>query len=320
MELPPVDASIILPVHNEEENIAPLVEAIASQLSLISLQIVLIDDGSTDGSWDAILKLCSRFAGRLRIDGVRLTRNFGKQAAITCGITHAVGEYMVTMDADFQHPPELLPAMVDALQGGTPIVHAIRRDLKHASWFKRWTSFWFTRFFNYLSEVHIPAGVTDYIGFNRNVREAFLQVRDKARFNRAIFLWTGFPSAEVKYDEPPRRHGETKLSTFRLIDLALKSLTQFSHRPLYLAMMASPVVILLTLALFALSWKLVGGTGGIGGFPILPAVVGLLFLWLALVVLIQSLYIGRIFYEIKERPLYVVLESYSNVEQGPDRL
>lgn len=313
-----IDISVVLPLYNEEDNLAPLVDAIVSKFPQKKLQIVMIDDGSTDGSWNKILKIGDRYSGRVNIDGVRLARNFGNQLALACGIEHASGEYIITMDADFQHPPEILPSILGELEDGAFIVHAIRRDLKHASRFKRYTSNGFHRLFNFLSDTAIPRGATDYRGFNRAVREAFLQVKDKARFNRAIFFWLGFPFKTVEYEEPPRKHGRTKLSAARLIELAIKGLTQFSNRPLYLSMIGFPIVggltlfLLLILYLERASW-----IKWVGSFPMLGAVVVTFVLWMILIVLIQltqSLYLGRIFYEIKDRPLYIVLDRYSNHE------
>jgi polyisoprenyl-phosphate glycosyltransferase len=298
--------SIVIPVFNEASNIPPLYAALVPQLESVSMdyEILFVDDGSTDGSVEEIRKL------RARTDRVRLlslSRNFGHQIALTAGIDHASGDAIVLMDADLQHPPALIPQLISRWLDGFEVVHTIRKTTAESSWPKRATAAAFYRVFRLLSRVDLPSNAADFRLIDRKVADALRGIRERTRFLRGLTVWAGYRSTSISYDAPTRQAGETKYSPARMLKLAIDALVSFSAAPLHLAVYAGIVLALLGFlyAGYALYARFVTGhvLPGWTSLAILVSIVGGIQLVLMGVI---GVYLGKIFEEVKRRPLYLV--------------
>jgi polyisoprenyl-phosphate glycosyltransferase len=298
--------SIVIPVFNEASNIPPLYAALVPQLESVSMdyEILFVDDGSTDGSVEEIRKL------RARTDRVRLlslSRNFGHQIALTAGIDHASGDAIVLMDADLQHPPALIPQLISRWLDGFEVVHTIRKTTAESSWPKRATAAAFYRVFRLLSRVDLPSNAADFRLIDRKVADALRGIRERTRFLRGLTVWAGYRSTSISYDAPTRQAGETKYSPARMLKLAIDALVSFSAAPLHLAVYAGIVLALLGFlyAGYALDARVVTGhvLPGWTSLAILVSIVGGIQLVLMGVI---GVYLGKIFEEVKRRPLYLV--------------
>jgi len=298
--------SVVIPVFNEASNIAPLYAALVPQLESVSMdyEILFVDDGSTDASVEQIRKL--RGANdRVRL--LSLSRNFGHQIALTAGIDHASGDAIVLMDADLQHPPALIPQLMARWLDGYEVVHTVRRSTADSSWPKRATAAAFYRVFRFLSRVDLPSNAADFRLIDRKVADALRGIRERARFLRGLTVWTGYRSATIPFDAPTRQAGETKYSPARMLKLAVDALVSFSAAPLHLAVYAGIVLALLGFlyAGYALYARFVTGhvLPGWTSLAILVSIVGGIQLVLMGVI---GVYLGKIFEEVKRRPLYLV--------------
>jgi polyisoprenyl-phosphate glycosyltransferase len=298
--------SIVIPVFNEASNIPPLYAALVPQLESVSMdyEILFVDDGSTDGSVEETRKL------RARNDRVRLlslSRNFGHQIALTAGIDHASGDAIVLMDADLQHPPALIPQLISRWLDGFEVVHTIRKTTAESSWPKRATAAAFYRVFRLLSRVDLPSNAADFRLIDRKVADALRGIRERTRFLRGLTVWAGYRSTSISYDAPTRQAGETKYSPARMLKLAIDALVSFSAAPLHLAVYAGIVLALLGFlyAGYALYARFVTGhvLPGWTSLAILVSIVGGIQLVLMGVI---GVYLGKIFEEVKRRPLYLV--------------
>jgi len=298
--------SIVLPVFNEASNIAPLHAALVPHLESVSMdyEILFVDDGSTDGSVEEIRKLR---AANDRVRLLSLSRNFGHQIALTAGIDHASGDAIILMDSDLQHPPALIPQLIARWLDGFEVVHTVRRTTADAGWPKRATAAAFYRVFRLLSRVDLPSNAADFRLIDRKVADALRGIRERTRFLRGLTVWTGYRSATIPFDAPTRQAGETKYSPARMLKLAVDALVSFSAAPLHLAVYAGIVLALLgfVYAGYALYARFVTGhvLPGWTSLAILVSIVGGIQLILMGVI---GVYLGKIFEEVKRRPLYLV--------------
>jgi dolichol-phosphate mannosyltransferase len=299
--------SVVAPLFNEEGNVAELVRrlrAAADGASVDGYELVFVDDGSRDRT----LELLRTYAAvDPRIVVVQLSRNFGHQLAATAGLDIARGDVVVLIDADLQDPPELIPAMVERWRAGFDVVYAVRRTRKGESAFKRLTARAFYRITRRLTKVAIPVDTGDFRLMSRRVVDALKSIRERHRFIRGLVSWVGFPQTSIEYDRDARFSGESKYPVSKMLRFAIDGITSFSDIPLRFASYFGFIVSAVAFVV-AISEILIRIFTGYN----LPGYTSLIFaiLFLGGVQLIGigilGEYIGRIYEEIKGRPLYVI--------------
>ena len=308
--------SVVAPVFNEAEGIRSFVDAVVAELELLTdaWEIVLVDDGSTDRSWETMQTL---HAEEPRIKILRFSRNFGNQAAVSAGLKFAQGEAIITMDSDLQHPPELIPEMVQHWQNGFHSVFTIRTYSEDTSVVKRVTSSVFSMIMNLFSHVSLQEGLSDYRLLDRKVVDSVNSMGENARFLRAMISWLGFRQIGIPFTTKPRVAGTTKFSFTKLFRLALDSITSFSVLPLrwITACGLTVAAVSLCYAMYILGEVLMTGIAT-PGWPTL--VVAVLFLGgMQLTALgIVGEYVGRIYMETKRRPLFVIQDKAGFDSEG----
>jgi polyisoprenyl-phosphate glycosyltransferase len=304
-----VTYSIVAPIFNEKENLPELYRRVKDVMDSTAepWELVLVDDGSTDGSTDIIRDLAKKDA---RVRPVIFARNFGHQIAITAGWDYARGEAVVIIDADLQDPPELILEMSKKWKEGYEVVFAVRKEREGESWFKLWTASLFYRLIYRITDVKIPLDTGDFRLMDRKVVNVLKQMRERHRFPRGMSAWVGFKQIGVEYKRAARVAGETKYPFRKMFRLALNAITGFSYFPLQvatyfgfaaagIAALAIPVVIYMRV------------TGSQAFFGQATTLIAVLFLGGVQLICIGILgeYIGRIYDEAKGRPLYVVREA-----------
>ncbi len=305
----PPHISVVLPVYNESDNLPELTRRLDAVLGALgdTYEVIFVDDGSHDGSL-GILRSLHASDPRLRI--VRLSRNFGHQAAISAGIDHAQGDVIVVMDADLQDPPEEIPNLLAHWRQGYQVVYAIRHQRKEGL-LKRSAYGFFYRSLHQVASIEIPLDAGDFCAIDRQVADVLRSMPERNRFIRGIRSWVGFRQIGVPYDRAARYAGQPKYSLFKLIRLALDGFFSFSYLPLRLA---SLLGLLVSMAGFVLAVWTIYKRLVLPQFPsgFATIVVGMMFLGgiqlLALGVIGE--YVGRIFDEVKQRPLYIVRERW----------
>jgi len=301
--------SIVVPAYNEEENILPLVKAIHEQFpkDRYHYRILIVDDGSSDGTLTVLEKIAQDDPHLFYLS---LSRNFGHQNALKAGIDHAEGDAVITMDADLQHPPHLLKALIEKWEEGYDIVYTRRADNQNASFVKRKTGNAYYRMFNWLAEVNLDHGAADFRLMDRRVVDIFSQLEERDLFIRGLVRWMGFSQIGIDYEPAKRMKGKTKYSLRKMIVFAVSGITSMSIRPLYAA-----IYLGLTLSLLAvLSIPFV-----IYSFQPRHHIV---FIWASLLVTIVffgglqltvlgmiGLYIGKTYTQVKHRPLYLIQKT-----------
>ena len=299
--------SVVVPCMNEEESLAALVDRLVQAIEPYRAQaeIILVDDGSTDGTWDAILKAQNAVP---ELCGIRLSANRGHQVALTAGLESAKGARIFMLDADLQDPPELLHDMMAMMDRGYDVVYGRRAQREGETAFKKATAHLFYRFLNMMSDVAIPKDTGDFRLVSRTALDAVLAMPEKARFIRGMFAWVGFNQIGIEYRRAPRMQGETKYPLRKMLSFAMDAMTAFSTKPLKLATRLSfvsfcvsalmMVYVLRSLILFqtAPGWaSIVVAISAFSGVQLLT--LGIL-----------GEYVGRLYTEAKGRPLYFVSE------------
>jgi polyisoprenyl-phosphate glycosyltransferase len=298
--------SIVVPVFDEAGCLDELHRRVTEVCSALvdSWELVLVDDGSRDGSAEVIDRLA---AVDECVHALHFTRNFGHQTAVTAGLDHARGDAVIIMDADLQDPPEVIPELVSAWRGGARIVSAVRTSREGETRFKRATASLFYRVLRRVTDVEISLDAGDFRLLDRQVLAVMGSMRERHRFLRAMAGWTGFSTAEVGYHRPARFAGETKYPLRKMLRLALTAVTGYSHVPLQLATAIGFVCAAAGAVLIPTVVGLrIAGVAGLGGqTTVLIAVLffgGVQLLSLG----ILGEYVGRIYDEVKQRPLYVL--------------
>ncbi len=300
--------SVIIPVYNEQNNIQPLISRLGKIIRPFNHEIIFVNDGSTDSTEDEIKKASRRYK---EIKLVSFNRNFGHQVALSCGYHFSKGDCVISLDADLQDPPEIIPEMIQKWKDGAKIVYARRKKREGDTFFKKITAKWFYTFINYLSDVSIPPQVGDFRLLDRKVVNFLNDLSEQSRFLRGLVVWSGYPAAYVEFDREKRHSGTTHYSISKMINFAMDGITSFSTKPLRLA----------TYAGFF--------TGSIGFLGIIYGILGRIFLpgywvtgWTALFVGIMFLggvqlitigiigeYMSKIYKEVQKRPQYVIKEK-----------
>ena len=298
--------SIVVPVYNEAENISAFYHKICEVMEATQylFELLFIDDGSQDASVVLLDQICQTDQ---RVRMLVLSRNYGHQTALTCGLDYAVGDVVITMDGDFQHPPELLPVLLQQWEAGVEIVQTVRVSTEGASFFKKWTSCAFYRIINALSDVKIVEGGSDFRLLDKKAVRAFRLFRERARFIRGMVSSMGFRNVQFEFVAPPRRAGVSKFSLHKMLHFALDGITAFSRLPLRFALYAGIICGLISFALtFHVFYIKLMTDEAVAGWATVAASIlflgGLQLIGIGIV----GEYVGRIFEEVKQRPLYFV--------------
>lgn len=301
--------SIVIPVFNEEASVAPCAQVVSSVLAGLGCgyELIFVDDGSSDGTSAEVKRLRQ---GNPKVKLLRLSRNFGKERALTAGLHFATGDAMIPMDVDLQDPPELIAEFVAKWREGYDVVYGVRRRRDGDGRIKKWTALGFYRLFNRLTEVEMPVNAGDYRLMDRRVVDVIKQFPERNRFMKGIFAWVGFRQVSVMYDRPPRRTGESRWNYWRLWNFALDGITGFSTLPLRWCGYVGFAVALFAMcyALFLFFRTLIYGVD-LPGYASIMVVMLFLGGIQMLTLGILGEYIGRLYMETKQRPIYIVSEA-----------
>ncbi len=314
--MPRPTLSLVLPIYNEEEVIPLLHERLREFLDRLGLdcEVVFVNDGSSDRSLEMLREIATR---DVRYKVLSFSRNFGHQSAITAGVDYAKGAAVVVMDADLQDPPEVVLEMVDQWRAGYDVVYAQRLTRTGESWFKLVTARWFYRFFRAMIPIEVPLDTGDFRLMSRKVVLILRQLRETHRFVRGVVAWIGFKQTAVLYDRPGRAAGDTKYPLRKMLRFAVDGITSFSILPLrfatYLGMVISFFAALI--AVWAVIAKLTSHT--VEGWTATVVLVSFFAGVQLLMTGILGEYVGRIYEQVKERPLYVVSDRV-NLAAHPD--
>jgi len=299
--------SVIIPCYNEEPNIPEIYKRLSAACKEFGddYELVFVNDGSEDNSWYAITRLAE---GDNHIVAVDLSRNFGHEIALTAGLSTALGEKVLIIDADLQDPPELLSPMMKMMNEGADVVYAVRKTRKGESFLKLFAARIFYRLLGTLTEVKIPFDTGDFRLMQRKVVEAFLAMPENPRFTRGMIAWTGFRQVSILYDRDERFAGKSKYNFRKLLHLALDAISGFSVKPLRLTFYMGIILVFLGMAMLGyVIWSWNAGVA-VPGWSSLAVLLIFLqscqFIFLGII----GEYIGRVFTEVKKRPLFFIRE------------
>lgn len=308
--------SVVIPMHNEGGNVGPLLERLTPVLDRLGMpaEVVCIDDGSAD---DTALRVKALRADEPRLRLVQLSRNFGKEVAIAAGLAYARGEAVVLMDGDLQHPPELIEAFVERWQAGYDMVYGIRRRWRRTPLLRRAASRLFYRFFSLLANSNLPRGAGDFRLLDRRVVDALNDCTERSRFNNGLFAWVGFKHTGIPFDVEHRAGGRSGWSVLGLWRFAIDAVTSFSTMPLRVWSYLGVIVSLLAMSYggFIVVRTLLFGSDVPGYASLIAAIT--FFAGVQLISLgVIGEYLGRVYTEVKRRPLFVVAEAFGFDEEA----
>lgn len=305
--------TILIPCFNEENSLDLLYERLrnmTSQLSRYRFQILLVNDGSKDNT---LAKMHELHRKDSTVSYLSLSRNFGKENAMLAGLDYAEGDAVILLDADLQDPPELIPQMIDEWEKGYDDVYARRRSRAGETWFKKASAHWYYRILQQFADIDIPADVGDFRLLDRQAVDALCSLRERQRYTKGLFSWIGYNKKELLFDREPRAAGNSKMNFLKLFGLAVDGITSFSVAPLRLASILGIVIssVAFMYLVFVVVKTLLFGDP-VAGYPSMISII--LFMGgIQLIVLgIIGEYVGRIFYESKRRPDYLVSEYNGN--------
>ncbi len=303
------DISVVIPMYNEAQAIDSLFARLIPCLEKVTTnyEIICVDDGSRD---DTVKLLKRYYLQEPRIKVVCLSRNFGKEAALTCGIDYALGQAVIPIDADLQDPPEMIPALVEKWKEGYKVVLATRRNRPGDSWMKRKSAEWFYRIINSISSVKIPPNTGDYRLMDRQVIDAVKHLPERTRFMKGIFAYAGFSTATIYFDREARVAGTTSWNYWNLWKFALEGIFSFTTVPLhiwtYLGAFISAISFLYMMLIIVRT--LLFGVNVPGYASLMVAILFMGGMQLLSIGIIGE-YVGRIYCETKQRPVYLVEET-----------
>jgi len=298
--------SVVIPVYDEEENISELYRRLTAVMEKLgTFELIMVDDGSKDRSWNLIKELHAKDS---RVKGVSFSRNFGHHIAITAGIDYASGDAVILMDGDLQDPPEEIPKLWKKFSEGYELVYGIRKQKKD-SVPKRLTSLAFWWFINRLSGINIPENQTLLRIFDRKIMDVLKNMRERARFIHGMIAWTGFRTAIQEVEHAPRKRGVSKYNVIKLFRLAFNAITSFSTLPLrlatYLGVLSAGIG--LFYGLYFIYKKIFLGIPVLGYASIIVAVLFVGGIQLLILGIIGE-YLGRVYQEVQARPIYILKE------------
>ena len=298
--------SIVVPVFNEEDNIQHFYESICQNMEPLpyEFELIFVDDGSKDRSREILRELEKKDS---RIQSILLAKNYGHQLALTCGLDHAEGDAVITMDGDMQHPPELLPVLLEQWENGYEVVQTIRKTTEGVSAMKKLTSYYYYKVLNKLSDVHIQEGGSDFRLMDRVVVKAFRRYREHARFIRGMIGDMGFKQTRIEFVAPKRFAGVSKFSPKKMLNFAIDGVLAYSIMPLrlglYIGFLCAVVSILIICHVLVSKFIF---DDAVAGWTTTMACI-LFFGGMQMMVLgIIGEYLGRVFEEVKKRPLYLI--------------
>jgi len=312
--------SLVIPIYNEEENLAELYRRISAVMDRLDgpVELILINDGSRDRSLELLRKLHEQDS---RISYLSFARNFGHQIAVTAGLNFSTGQVVVIMDGDLQDPPELIIDMVEQWQQGYQVVYAQRTQRRQESWFKRLPAYMYYRILRHLADVDIPIDTGDFCLMDRCVVNVLNAMPERNRYIRGLRAWIGFKQTAVKFERDPRFAGEVKYTFRKSLSLAMNGLVSFSKVPLrlsiYMGLFAAFVSVLM--AFLILYWRIFYPNSALTGLTIVMMAVFFLGAVQLVSIGILGQYIGRIYEEVKGRPLYTLAEvaGFSDRHRSP---
>jgi polyisoprenyl-phosphate glycosyltransferase len=301
--------SFIIPIYNEEETLPELYRRVSAVMEELddTAELILVNDGSRDRSLQLMRNLHQKDS---RVCYLSLARNFGHQIAVTAGLNFVRGQVIFILDADLQDPPELIPEMIEKWRQGYHIVYAQRTKRRQEGWFKRFTAYAFYRILKQLADVEIPTDTGDFCLLDRQVVDILNSMPERNRYLRGLRSWVGFRQTSVRFQRDPRFAGEVKYTFRKSLALAINGLVSFSKVPLrlstYVGLLSAMVAILM--AFLVLYWRIFTPHSPLTGFTII--LVAIFFIGSVQLVSIGILgeYIGRIYEEVKGRPLYTLAE------------
>ncbi|SQD77351.1 glycosyltransferase family 2 protein [Moritella yayanosii] len=301
--------SIVIPFFNEDEALIDCHARVVAVLDTLHqpCEIIYVDDGSNDGSWSQVIGFT---ANNHRVRCIQLSRNFGKEAAMTAGMANSAGRAVILLDADLQDPPELIPKMVDEWKRGYDVVNMQRKQRHGESWLKRATAHLFYNVINRLADINIPRNVGDFRLLDRKVVDVINSLPERNRFMKGLLSWPGFNTCMLQFDRDARQAGTTKWNYAKLIHLAFEGITSFSITPLRIATAAGVVtsIISVMMAIVLVSKTLFWGDP-VAGYPSLMTVVLLLGGIQLLSIGLMGEYVGRLFIESKQRPNFILMNE-----------
>jgi glycosyltransferase involved in cell wall biosynthesis len=309
--------TVVVPVFNEEAGLGALVDHLGTVFDGVdaALSVLFVDDGSTDGTLEGLRALNARDR---RYSAISFSRNFGKEIALAAGLRYARGDAVVLMDADLQHPPQLIVDFVDRWRKGAKVVYGQRVTRRHDSFLRRGYSALFHSTFNRIARTRLPIGIVDFLLLDRKAVDAFNRLDERTRFSKGLYAWIGFPTAVVPFDYGERQVGGSRYSFVRLLQFALDGLVSFSSLPLKVWSYAGAFISLLAIGYggYFLVRTLLFNTD-LPGFPSLIVSI-MFFAGIQLITLgIIGEYIARIYEEVKARPLYLVAEEIGIHGEAP---
>ena len=301
--------SVIIPVYNEEGNLDALTDKLVNVLGKKlkeEYEIIFVDDGSIDHSWDKIKEICSL---NKQVFAVKLSRNFGKEIALSAGIDYVCGNAVIMMDADLQHPPELIPKLIEKWKEGYDIVGTIRRENRGYGMSKKIASRLFYILFNKISKINVPSGSVDFRLLNRPVVESVKSFKERSRFIRGLMSWVGYRKTYISYIADVRYSGSSKYSFVRSLKLALTGIVSFSAVPLYISTFLGIIIASASFlyGFYAIYIRFFTNQFVPGWTSILASVLFLGGVQLIAIGILGE-YLAKIYEEVKQRPLYIVEE------------
>lgn len=308
--------SVLIPAYNEEEVLEPLyirLGKLANDNKKYDFEFLFINDGSRDKTLEIIKDYAN---SDNRVSYINLSRNFGKEIAMIAGLDHVTGDATVIIDADLQDPPELIPEMIKYWEKGYDDIYAKRNSRNGETWFKKTSSKWFYQILQKTTSIPIQIDTGDFRLLDRRCVEALKQIRESQRYTKGMFSWIGYKKKEITYDRDPRAAGGTKWNYFKLFNFAIDGITSFTTAPLRISSFLGFIISLIAFVfIIIIVTKTLLFGDPVTGYPSLMAVV----LFLGGIQLISlgiiGEYIGRIFNEVKQRPLYFI-EEYHHSEDN----
>lgn len=313
--------SLVVPVFNEQENIDVFYAEVVKYLQPLDcdFEILFVDDGSSDAT-PLILDRLSKADSR--VTAFILARNFGHQVALSCGLDHAFGDVVITLDGDMQHPPKLIPLLLEKWQEGYEVVQTIRKSTEGVSWFKSFTSSLFYKLINAMSNVTIVEGGSDFRLLDQKVVQSFRQFKERARFIRGMISDIGYKQVQIEFVAPPRFAGTSKFSMRKMLHFALDGITAYSKMPLRFALYLGLLFGLFSLAVIVHVFYIKLFTEeAVPGWATTVVSIFLLGGVQLIGIGIIGEYVGRIFEEVKQRPLYLIraeLKKDEKFDKSPE--